>query len=313
MEFKDYYKALGVARDAPLDEIKRAYRKLARQYHPDLNKDSGAEARFKEIGEAYEALKDPEKRAAYDSLGQGFNAGQEFRPPPGWDAGYEHAGAGSQFDAPDFSEFFESLFGRGHRQAAGGRGTFQARGEDHHAKVQIELEDAYQGATRTLSLRAAELGEDGRPRLRERSLNVQIPKGVRPGQHIRLNGQGGPGFGGGPAGDLYLEVEFNAHPLYRVEDRDVYFDLPVAPWEAALGAKVKAPTPAGPVTLTIAAGSQAGAKLRLKGRGLPGSPPGDLYAVLQIALPPATSEEARKLYQEMAEKLAFNPRTRLGV
>lgn len=311
MDYRDYYKALGIEREASVEDIKRAYRKLARQYHPDLNKEPGAEARFKEIGEAYEALKDPEKRAAYDSLGAGFQAGQDFRPPPGWDAGFERAGAGSSFDAPDFSEFFENLFGRRHTQ--GPRGGFQARGEDHHAKVQIGLEDAYAGATRTITLRTAELGEDGRPHWRERSLNVQIPRGTGPGQHIRLAGQGGPGLGGGPAGDLYLEVEFAPHPLYRVEGRDVILDLPVTPWEAALGGKVKVPTPSGAVNLTLKPGTRAGMKLRLKERGLPGTPPGDFLAVVEIVLPPADSDEARRLYAEMAEKLAFNPRAGLGV
>ena len=332
MEFKDYYQALGVARDASADDIKRAYRKLARQFHPDINKAAGAEARFKEIGEAHDVLKDPEKRAAYDQVGAGFKAGQDFRPPPGWDAGFEHGDSFSQTDAQAASDFFEALFGRGARRGrAGTRGSardggattregdgfaregFKSRGGDHQAKVLVDLEDAYRGATRALSLRAVELGEDGRPHMRERTLNVKIPKGVRQGQQIRLAGQGDPGIGGGPAGDLYLEIEFNPHSLYRVEGGDVYLDLPVAPWEAALGRKVRAPTPDGAVDLKIPAGSRSGQKLRLKGRGIPASSPGDLYAVLQIVLPPATSEAAQKVYREMEEKLAFNPRAGLGV
>jgi len=310
MEFKDYYKILGVARDAPLDDIKRAYRKLARKHHPDINKEPGAEARFKEIGEAYDVLKEPEKRAAYDALGTDFKAGQDFRPPPGWDAGFERSEPFSSGDAAA-SDFFESLFGRnrGARHTQGDE--FHARGADHHAKAVIDLEDAYRGATRTITLRAAELGADGRVSVRERTLNVRIPKGVREGQHIRLSGQGGPGFGGGPGGDLYLEIQFNPHPLYRAEGRDVYLDLPVAPWEAALGKKVRTPTPAGPVDLQIAAGTAAGAKLRLKGRGIPGDTPGDFYAVIQIVLPPADSDVARALYREMEEKLAFDPRAKL--
>jgi curved DNA-binding protein len=325
MEFKDYYKALGVSKDASAEDIKRAYRKLARQFHPDINKAAGAEARFKEIGEAHDVLKDPEKRAAYDQVGTGFKEGQEFRPPPGWDAGFEHGESFSETDAAAASDFFESLFGRarGGRRRGGTHGGafgegrdgagFQARGGDHQAKVLIELEDAYRGATRSIALRAVELGEDGRPHIRERTLNVKIPKGVRQGQQIRLAGQGDPGIGGGPAGDLYLEIEFNPHSLYRVEGKDVYLDLPVAPWEAALGRKVMTPTPQGAVNLQVPAGSAGGRKLRLKGRGIPADPPGDLYAVLQIVLPPAESDQANRIYREMEENLAFNPRAKLGV
>jgi curved DNA-binding protein len=313
MEFKDYYKILGVARDAPLAEIKRAYRKLAQKHHPDINKGSGTEARFKEIAEAYEVLKAPEKRAAYDALGTDFKAGQEFRPPPGWDAGFERSGAFSGGEAADSSDFFESLFGRSRGTRQGNREGFHARGVDHHAKVLIDLDDAYRGATRTITLRVAELGEDGRVHMRERKLDVRIPKGVRQGQHIRLSGQGGPGIGKGPAGDLYLEVEYAPHPLFRAEGKDVYLDLPVAPWEAALGKKVRAPTPAGAVDIQVPAGAAAGTKLRLKARGIPSEPPGDFYVVVQIALPPADTDEARRLYHEMEEKLAFNPRTKFGV
>ena len=313
MEFKDYYQIIGVPRDATLDEIKRAYRKLARKYHPDVSKEADAEARFKEVGEAYEVLKDPEKRAAYDQLGANWKAGQEFRPPPGWDQGFEfHGGGFTGAGSFGFSDFFESLFGRGFAQGGGSRGAFNTRGEDSHAKVLIDLEDAYHGATRTLTLKHTEIGSDGRPQVKERMLKVRIPKGVHPGQHIRLAGQGDPGMGRGAAGDLYLEVALRPHGLYQVEGRDVYFDLPVAPWEAALGATVKAPTPTGAVDLKIPAGSANGRKLRLKGRGIPGSPAGDLYAVVTIALPPADSEAAKAAYQEMARTLNFNPRAHLG-
>jgi curved DNA-binding protein len=311
MRYKDYYATLGVARDASQDEIKRAYRRLAREYHPDINKSAGAEERFKEISEAYEALKDPERRAAYDQLGDQFKAGEDFRPPPGWDAGYEHHEFFTDSDAGDFSDFFESLFGRARARRRGS--GFQARGRDHQAKVMISLADAYHGATRTITLRGAELGEDGRLQLRQRSLNVRIPKGVREGQMIRLAGQGDPRVGGGPPGDLYLEVAFEPHPLYRVDGLDVTMDVPVTPWEAALGAKITVPTPSGNVELKIPPGSGQGRRLRLKGRGIPAREPGDLYVVLQIALPPADSDEARRLYREMAEKLAFNPRRSLGV
>ncbi len=314
MKYKDYYQILGVKHDATQDEIKRAYRKLARKYHPDVSKEADAEARFKEVGEAYEVLKDPEKRAAYDQLGANWKAGQEFHPPPEWDAGFEFSGGGfTAGDASAYSDFFESLFGREFRQAGGRRARFHARGEDHHAKILIDLEDAYHGTTRAVTLRRPELDEQGRVQTRERTLNVRIPKGVKQGQSIRLAGQGAPGMGEGKAGDLYLEVEFKPHPFYRVDGRDLYLDLPVAPWEAALGATVKVPTPGGIVDLKVPAGSRQGRKLRLKGRGIPGNPPGDFYVVLQIALPPAKTEEDRALYRKMEQQMAFNPRARLGV
>jgi curved DNA-binding protein len=317
MEFRDYYEIMGVARDATQDDIKRAYRKLARKYHPDVSKEADAEARFKEVGEAYEVLKDPEKRTAYDQLGANWKAGQEFRPPPDWDQGFEfHGGGFTGADAAGFSDFFESLFGRGSVGAGFGgarAGGFHAHGEDAHARVVIDLEDAYQGATRTLTLKHTELGGDGRPQLRERTLNVRIPRGVRQGQQIRLSGQGDPGIGQGKAGDLYLEVSFRPHAHYHVEGADVFLDLPVAPWEAALGATVKVPTPTGAVDLKIPAGSGNGRKLRLKGRGIPARAAGDLYVVLQVALPAADSEADRAAYRAFEQALAFNPRAHLGV
>jgi len=309
MEFKDYYDTLGVDHDATQDEIKRAYRKLARKYHPDVSKETDAEERFKQVGEAYEVLKDPEKRAAYDQLGQGWQAGEDFRPPPDWDQGFEFHGAG--FDDSGFSDFFESLFGQ--RGPARGQREYHARGTDTHARVSIDLEDAYRGGERKLTLKHSELGADGRPVLRERTLNVRIPKGVRQGQHIRLANQGGAGIGRGGAGDLYLEIEFARHPLYHVEGKDVYLDLPVAPWEAALGATVKVPTPAGKVDLKIPPDSASGRRLRLKGRGIPAKQPGDFYVVLQVALPRADSDAAKQAYREFERQLDFNPRTGLGV
>ena len=313
MEFKDYYKIMGVARDATQDEIKRAYRKLARKYHPDVSKEADAEARFKELGEAHEVLKDAEKRAAYDQLGANYKGGQEFRPPPDWNTGFEFSGGGyTGGDAGDYSDFFASLFGREFRGAAGRRPA-HAKGEDHHAKVLIDLEDTYHGATRTITLRVPGVDARGHVITSERVLNVTIPKGIRAGQHIRLSGQGSAGIGESQSGDLYLEIEFRAHPLYRVEGRDLYLDLPVSPWEAALGATVKVPTLGGIVELKIAEGSTSGRKLRLKGRGIPGEPPGDCYAILSIALPPADTEAARDLYRKMAQELNFNPRAKLGV
>lgn len=313
MDFKDYYKIMGVERDASQDEIKRAYRKLARKYHPDVSSAADAEARFKDLGEAYAVLKDPEKRAAYDQLGADWKAGQEFKPPPNWDAGFEFSGGFD--DAGTFSDFFDSLFGRDFRSSRGPRqaGGFHAHGEDHHAKVLIDLEDAYTGASRSISLRTPEVDGTGHVINKQRTLNVRIPKGVKQGQRIRLAGQGSSGVGKGQAGDLYLEIEFNPHRLYRVEGRDIYLELPVAPWEAALGATVKVPTPAGPVDMKIPAGTTRGRKLRLPKRGIPGQPPGDLFVELAITLPPADSDAARQLYEKMRQQLPYNPRRTMGV
>jgi curved DNA-binding protein len=316
MEFRDYYKIMGVARDASQDEIKRAYRKLARKYHPDVSKESDAESRFKEVGEAYAVLQDPEKRAAYDQLGNNWQAGQQFRPPPDWDTGFEHRGAGQgQVDPAEFSEFFESLFGRANRGGPQShtREGFQSRGEDHHAKVLITVADAYLGARRTITLRSPEIDNAGHVFMKERSLNVQIPKGVSEGQKIRLSGQGAPGIGGAPAGDLYLEIGFEPHPFYRVFNRDVHLDVPLAPWEAALGAKIKVPTPSGEVEMTIPANTRSGNKLRLKSRGIPGNPAGDFIVIAQVVVPPAVNDKQRELYQQMAGHFDFNPRSHFGV
>jgi len=307
MKFKDYYEILGVPRGATQDDVRHAYRKLARKYHPDVSKDPDAEARFKELGEAYAVLKDPEKRAAYDQMGSQWKTGQDFQPPPGWDAGFEFSGG--DFGAGlggDHSDFFEALFGR--HANAGQRAHMHAQGQDHHAKVLIDLVDAYRGAQRSISLRMPTLDAQGHVTTQERTLEVRIPKGIRAGQHLRLAGQGGPGLGGGAAGDLYLEIAFKPDPQFRADGRDVYVDLPLAPWEAALGASVTAPTPEGQVQLTIPPGSAAGRQLRLKGRGIPGTPPGDLYVTLNIALPPADSDAAQEAYRAMGKAFDFNPR-----
>ncbi len=316
MDYKDYYKVMGVERGASQDEIKRGYRKLARKYHPDVSKESDAELHFKELGEAYAVLKDPEKRAAYDELGADWKAGQTFRPPPNWGTGFEFSGSG--FDgagAGAYSDFFEQLFGHGMGSQNGARTThhFHARGEDHHAKVLVDLEDAYSGATRTISLRAPELDANGHVITKDRTLNVKIPKGVMQGQKIRLTGQGSPGHGGGKAGDLYLEIEFRPHQFYRPDGRDIYLGLPVTPWEAALGATVKVPTPIGPVDLKIPAGTSNGKKLRLKGRGIPGSPPGDFYVTTEVTLPPAKSDTDKEIYKKMQQEMPYNPRGHLEV
>lgn len=313
MEYKDYYQLLGVTKDAAQKDIKRAYRKMARKYHPDVSSEKNAEARFKEIGEAYEVLKDPEKRAAYDQLGANYKAGQNFTPPPDWDNGFEFSGGGfTNEKASQYSDFFENLFGQqfepdSHQQY---RHQEQGQGQDHHAKVFIDLEDSYQGASRSISLREPEMDPQGHVITKKRTLNIQIPKGVRQGQKIRLAGQGSAGINNKP-GDLYLEIEFNPHSVYKVEASDVYLELPVAPWEAVLGAKIKVPTPAGNIDLTIPSESKSGRKLRLKGRGIPSKTPGDLYVVIRIALPPADTEHAREFYQKMEQELAFNPRKNL--
>ena len=317
MEFKDYYQHMGLARDATADDIKKAYRRLARKYHPDVSKEADAEARFKEIGEANEVLKDPEKRAAYDRLSANWKAGQAFQPPPDWDTGVEGRGRGFDGQAEgDYSDFFEALFRGAHvpggprRQRAGGHA---APGEDRHARIQIDLEEAYQGVRRTLTLQVPEVDAQGHVSMRAHEIAFEVPRGVRAGQHIRLAGQGGPGLGGGAPGDLYLEIVFRPHPHYRVDQRDVYLDLPVAPWEAALGAKMEVPTPGGSLELTVPAGSSAGRKLRVRGRGIPGQPPGDFYFVLQIALPAADNTSAQEAYRAFAAQFSsFEPRARLG-
>lgn len=312
MEFHDYYQSLGVSKAASADEIKKAYRRLARKYHPDVSKEADAERRMREVNEAYAVLSDPEKRAAYDALGERHRAGQEFQPPPDWGAGFEFSGAGpAGADAGEFSDFFASLFGRMPRGGARA-GTHRMRGNDHHARVMVDLHDVYHGSTRPISLRAARLDESGHVVTEERLLQVQIPKGLVEGQQIRLAGQGGPGIGGGAAGDLYLEVHFSPDPRYRVQGRDVYQTVPVAPWEAALGAEIEVPTPSGAVQVRVPAASQAGRKLRLKGRGIPGEPPGSLYLELAVVLPPADTEKARRLYETMAQEMAFDPRRATG-
>jgi curved DNA-binding protein len=317
MKYNDYYKIMGLERTATQEEIKRAHRVLARKYHPDVSKVRDAEARFKEVGEAYEVLKNPEKRAAYDQLGAQWKEGQDFRPPPDWNAGYESAGKGfTERDAAQYSDFFETLFRQGFNDGRAGherQQPFNAHGEDRHAKIQIDLEEAYHGGERRVSLAVSGMDTQGRVSVKDHEIEFKIPKGVRAGQHIRLSGQGGPGTGGAKPGDLYLEVSFKPHTHFRVDKHDIYLDLPIAPWEAALGAEVVVPTPSGAVELTIPAGSGEGRKLRLKGRGIPASPPGDFYFVLQIVTPAATGEAAQVFYRTMAEQFkTFNPRATLG-
>jgi curved DNA-binding protein len=312
MQYKDYYQTLGVKRDATAEEIKTAFRKLARKYHPDVSKEPDAEQRMKEVNEAHAVLSDPEKRAAYDQLGQGYRPGQEFRPPPGWDAGFEFSGRGfSPHEAAEFSDFFAELFGRmggGMGGAFRARQDYHARGEDHHAKVLLDIEDSLHGATRQINLRVPRLDAGGRVTVDTRTLNVRIPKGVRPGQVIRLAGQGTPGAGGAPAGNLLLEVEFRPHARLAVDGADLHLALPVAPWEAALGAVVAVDLPDGALKVRIPEGTQGGRQLRVRGKGLPGNPPGDLLLDIRIVLPPADTPRAREFYATMARELAFDPR-----
>jgi curved DNA-binding protein len=318
MEYKDYYATLGVDKKATPDEIKHAYRRLARKYHPDVSKEAHAEEKFKNVQEAYEVLKDAEKRSAYDQLGSNWKQGQEFRPPPNWDANTRfhsqgHAGGFSEEDMGGFSDFFSNLFGRGgarmHRYDNEGFEGFQQRGSDQHAKINISLDDAFRGTKKTLQLQLPDTYASGAAHQKIRTLNVNIPAGAEQDQQLRLAGQGNPGLGGAPNGDLYLEINILPHPLFSLKGRDIYLTLPVTPWEAALGSDIKIPTLAGLVGLKLAPGAQAGQKLRLKGRGMPGKPAaGDQYAIVQIEAPAAKTDEQRQMYEKMAQLLPFNPR-----
>lgn len=297
MEYKDYYKILGVSRSASADEIKRAYRKLAREYHPDKNKAAGAEDRFKEVNEANEVLSDAEKRKAYDELGANWKAGQQFSPPPGWGGGGRgrtRAGAGGfgGGGGADFSDFFSQMFGGG--MGGMGGGGFRDFGEpeapDTRARLAISLEDSYAGTQRQISVGG-------------RSLNVRIPQGVTAGQTIRLAGQGTQG------GDLLLEIEFAAHPQFKLDGRDITATVNIAPWEAALGGRIEVPTLGGSVAMNLPANSRSGQKLRLKNRGLPGKTAGDQFVALQIVVPPIADDADRELFEKMAAHFAsFAPR-----
>ncbi|MDB5915261.1 MAG: molecular chaperone DnaJ [Ramlibacter sp.] len=319
MEFKDYYKVLGVDKGATDADIKKAFRKLARKFHPDVSKEPNAAARMAEVNEANAVLSDPEKRAAYDQLGSQpqASAGHDFRPPPNWDAGFEYSSRPGE--EAEFSDFFEQLFGRAARQRSAGSGPSGARqsvpvrGDDHHAKIELDLLDVYTGVQRTIALRSARLDDTGHVVNEDRHLEVSIPKGVREGQHIRLAGRGGPGFNGGPPGDLLLEVVFKPDARWRAEGRDVYQRLALAPWEAALGASVIVATPSGEAEVKVPAGWKPGRKLRLKGRGIPGSEPGDLYLELEVALPAPENAAQRAAYAALAQAFpGYDPRHAAG-
>lgn len=330
VKFKDYYEILGVPRTASADDIKKAYRKLARKFHPDINKASGAEAKFKEIGEANEVLSDPEKRGRYDQLGANWQAGQDFRPPPGYEnMHYEFRGApgggrgGRGFnprDMGEFSDFFESLFGQ---QFGGGRpGTRPAMwepeeeeqfpgGGDQEVSITISLEEACHGATKSIRLQSTEPDARGRMQAQTKTYQVKIPPGITEGARIRLAGQGARSPGNGHAGDLYLKVQIAPHPTFRVNGHDLEVDLPLAPWEAALGARVNIPTLEGPAALTIAAGTESGQRLRLRGKGMKqgkGLEPGDLLVAIKIVVPKKLSPREKELFEELAKVSSFKPR-----
>ncbi|HEY9546848.1 MAG TPA: DnaJ C-terminal domain-containing protein [Solimonas sp.] len=295
MEYKDYYKILGVSRSASAEEIKRAYRKLAREFHPDKNKAKGAEDRFKEVNEANEVLGDAEKRKAYDELGANWKAGQQFTPPPGWGgsgrARGRPGGAGFAGGGADFSDFFSQMFGGGGFGGGGFQGFGEPEAPDTRARLTIALEDSYSGAERQISIGG-------------RSLKVRIPQGVTAGQTIRLAGQGTQG------GDLLLELEFAPHPQFKLDGRDITTTVNVAPWEAALGGKIAVPTLGGTVELTLASNSRSGQKLRLKNRGLPGKGGGDQFVMLQVVIPAVSDDADRAVFESMAAHFAdFKPRT----
>lgn len=323
MEYKDYYKILDVERDAKEADIKTAYRRLARKYHPDVSKEANAETKFKEIGEAYEVLKDKEKRQAYDQLGANWKQGQNFNPPPGWEGSFSNRGSSAQArsagfgGAEDFSDFFESMFGGGAGfNSSGGfqQGAYQAKGADQNASISITLEESYQGAKKNIRLGNQQTGIG-------RNLDVKIPAGITSGKRIRLTGQGGQGAGGGPSGDLYLEITITPHRMFKLDGKNILLDLPISPWEAVLGAQVKVPTLGGYVEAKIPAGSQSGKKLRLKNRGLrssanqassnQGKSVGDQIVTLQIVMPENFTDEDKEYFEEMSKRVEFDPRKNL--
>jgi len=309
MEYKDYYKIMGLNRTANQDEIKRTYRKLARKYHPDVSKEANAEHQFKELGEAYEVLKDPEKRAKYDQYGQHWKQQQQAEQAGATSGNYQHYQQGN-IDESDFAEFINSIF----RQRQQQQQAYEAQGQDIHSSLTISLEDSFHGSEKTLHLQFPIQNAHGELQYEQRAIKVKIPKGIGNKQQIRLKGQGGKGRGQAARhGDLYIEINLAPHPLYRVENKDIYLKLPIAPWEAALGSTVQVPTLAGSVNLKIPKLSQNGKQMRLKGRGLAGDPAGDQYVTLEIVIPTKDNAAAEKLYEQLAATFDFNPRSTLGV
>ena len=316
MEFKDYYDILGVSPDDDKKAIKTAYRRLARKYHPDVSKEHEAEKRFKDVSEAYEVLGNDEKRAEYEQLRKYGSKGESFTPPPGW----AQAGQGSAFNGGDYSDFFESIFGGGFQSASGrsSRGStssedmFSSRGQDVEIDMPVFLEDTQETKTRTIEYQLPHYGDAGRLDDIKKTLKVKIPKGVMDGERIRLKGQGGPGYGKGPAGDLYLRIKLVPHPLFDVMGSDLTVTIPITPWEAALGSTVKVPTLSGSINLKVAPESQSGQRLRAKGKGLSGkTKQGDLYVVLKVVMPEKIDSASKKLWQELADASDYNPRADL--
>jgi len=309
MKFKDYYAILGVERSASADEIKKAYRRLARKYHPDVSKEKDADARFKEMAEAYATLRDPEKRAAYDQLGR-HGPGEEFRPPPEWSTQFGDSAA--PFDEMDLADLFAGIAGRHGRRAQGGHGRAM-RGRDYEVAVPITLEESFGGTEVSLDLTTTEFDERGVAHRVPRTVKARIPKGAVDGQVLRLPGQGGKGSHGGADGDVYLSISLRPHRLFRASGHDLFLELPVTPWEAALGTEVRMPTLGGFVNLKVPPGTRTGGQLRLAGRGLPmpKGGAGDLYAIVQLAMPPEPTERERGLLRELATASTFNPRRHL--
>lgn len=325
MEFKDYYKTLGVERSASQDDIRHAYRKLARKYHPDVSKEADAEERMRDVNEANDVLRDEEKRAQYNAMldqiaSRGHHSNEGFQAPPNWDEGFEFYRSSDghhSVDNEEFSEFFSSLFGQAqqrkrsqqNQQSQQGQYNQRVRGEDQHAAIEISVEESFNGAEKEITLRALKHDAQGQLAFENRTLHVKIPAGVQAGQYIRLSAQGLPGYGGEAAGDLYLEVRIAPHSRYRIEGNDLYMGLPVSPTEAALGAKIEVPIPSGKnVAVSVPPNSRAGMKLRLRDYGLKGKEQGHLYLVLEVVLPPAHSEAAKQAYQHLAEAAPFDPR-----
>jgi curved DNA-binding protein len=309
MKYKDYYKILGVERAASDEDIKKAYRKLARKYHPDVSKEKNAEEHFKEVQEAYEVLKDTEKRKAYDQMGF-YQPGQDFNPPPGWEQQFRSA----EFQDLGDIDLFDLLSGlgggfRGARGGGGGR-SFRMPGQDYEVTAHLTIEEAARGTELEIPIAATEMTEGGQLRRTTRNVKVRIPKGATDGQRMRVPGKGGPGHGGSSDGDLYVDIRLRPHELFRVDGHDLYLELPVAPWEAALGAEVLVPTLEGRITVKVPPGSRAGQKLRVRGKGLPkpGGNEGDLYTVLQVVTPSVLSERERQLYRDLQAASSFNPR-----
>ncbi len=312
MKYKDYYKILGVERTANEEQIKKAYRKLARKYHPDVSKEKDAEEKFKEVSEAYEVLKDAEKRKAYDTMGS-YQPGQDFRPPPDWEQQFHSGGGGFQdVEDVDLFDLLSGLGRSGFRTGGAGRsgGTFRMRGQDYEVTAHLSVEDAARGTELEIPLPITEMSEGGQLRRTTKNVKVRIPKGATDGQRLRVPGKGGPGHGGAPDGDLYVNIQLKPHDLFRVSGHDLYLEVPVAPWEAALGAEVQIPTLDGRVSVKIPPGSRAGQKLRVRGKGLPrpGGGEGDLFAVLQVVTPSVLSEREKDLYRELQQASSFNPR-----